>query len=84
MGRVTEAPDLASGGPSITARRVAAYRLRFARVPAPYGDAAADETLAADVAAGQEPGSDRMHEYLQGARRRSSTGWWWNAPSTAG
>ncbi len=65
MGRVTEAPDLASGGPSITARRVAAYRLGFARVPAPYGDAAADEMLAADVAAGQEPASDRMREYLR-------------------
>jgi hypothetical protein len=53
---MTEGPDGAtadapSGGPSITARRVAAYRLGFTRVPAPYGDAAADEALAADVAA---------------------------------
>jgi methyltransferase (TIGR00027 family) len=65
MGRVTQGSDLASGGPSITARRVAAYRLGFARVPAPYGDAAADQALAADVADSQEPASDRMREYLR-------------------
>jgi hypothetical protein len=41
-----------SGAPSITAGRVAAHRLGFPRVPAPYGDPAADEALAADVAAG--------------------------------
>ena len=29
-------------GPSWTARRVAAHRLDFTRVPAPYSDAAAD------------------------------------------
>ncbi len=40
------------GGPSVTARRVAAHRLGFSRVPAPYGAPAADEALAADVAAG--------------------------------
>ncbi len=40
------------GGPSATARRVAAHRLGFTRVPAAYGDPAADEALAADVAAG--------------------------------
>ena len=34
------------GGPSITARRVAAHRLGFTRVPAAYGDPAADEALA--------------------------------------
>ena len=62
---MTHGPDLASGGPSITARRVAAYRLGFARVPAPYGDAAADETLAADVAGGEEPAEGRMREYLR-------------------
>src|SRR5579859_2078435 len=65
MGRVTQGSDLASGGPSITARRVAGYRLGFARAPAPYGDAAADQALAADVADGQEPASDRMREYLR-------------------
>ena len=68
-GPVTQGPDLASGGPSITARRVAAYRLGFTRVPAPYGDAAADETLAADVAAGQEPAAGRMREYLEARTR---------------
>jgi methyltransferase (TIGR00027 family) len=66
---VTQGPDLASGGPSITARRVAAYRLGFTRVPAPYGDGAADETLAADVAAGQEPAAGRMRDYLEARTR---------------
>jgi methyltransferase (TIGR00027 family) len=56
-------------GPSVTARRVAAYRLGFTRVPAPYGDAAADEALAADVAAGQEPAASRMREYLEARTR---------------
>ena len=60
---------MGSGGPSITARRVAAYRLGFARVPAPYGDAAADEALAADVAAGEEPAAGRMREYLDARTR---------------
>ena len=40
------------GGPSITARRVAAHRLGFTRIPAPYGDPAADDVLATDVASG--------------------------------
>ena len=66
---MTQGPDLASGGPSITARRVAAYRLGFARVPAPYGDAAADETLAGDVAGGEEPAEGRMREYLRARTR---------------
>jgi len=61
--------DLPGGGPSITARRVAAYRLGFTRVPTPYGDAAADEALAADVAAGQEPAAGRMREYLDARTR---------------
>ncbi len=74
MSRVTEGPDLANTdlahrGPSVTARRVAAYRLGFARVPAPYGDAAADEALAADVAAGQELAAGRMREYLDARTR---------------
>ena len=69
MSRVTEAPERDNGGPSITARRVAAYRLGFTRVPAPYGDAAADEALAADVAAGQEPGAGRMRDYLDARTR---------------
>src|SRR5580658_7589054 len=57
------------GGPSATARRVAAYRLGFTRVPAPYGDTDADAALAADVAAGQEPAADRMREYLEARTR---------------
>ena len=39
------------GQVSVTAQRVAAQRLTFDRVPAPYGDPAADDTLARDVAA---------------------------------
>ena len=53
------------GEPSLTARRVAAQRLAFERVPAPYGDAAAEEALARDVAgdlAGMGPGG--MGRYL--------------------
>jgi methyltransferase (TIGR00027 family) len=53
-----------SGGPSITARRVAAHRLGFPRVQAPYGDPAADDALAADVAAGQASTASRMRDYL--------------------
>jgi methyltransferase (TIGR00027 family) len=52
------------GGPSVTARRVAAHRLGFSRVPAAYGTPAADEALTADVAAGQVAPANRMHDYL--------------------
>ena len=52
------------GGPSVTARRVAAHRLGFARVATGYGDPAADEALAADVAAGRAAPANRMHDYL--------------------
>src|SRR5712691_2212041 len=52
------------GGPSVTARRVAAHRLGFARVATDYGDPAADEALSADVAAGQAAPANRMHDYL--------------------
>jgi methyltransferase (TIGR00027 family) len=48
---------------------VASYRLGFTRVPAPYGEAAADEALAADVAAGQEAGTGRMREHLDARTR---------------
>jgi methyltransferase (TIGR00027 family) len=58
-----------SSGPSVTARRVAAYRLGFTRVPALYGDAAADEALAADVAAGEEVTAGGMREYLDARTR---------------
>jgi hypothetical protein len=53
-----------NGGPSVTARRVAAHRLAFDRAAADYGDPAADEALAADVAAGQAAPANRMHDYL--------------------
>ncbi len=52
------------GGPSVTARRVAAHRLGFSRVPAAYGVPAADEALSADVATGQVAPASRMHDYL--------------------
>jgi methyltransferase (TIGR00027 family) len=53
----------------VTAQRVAAHRLTFDRVPAPYGDPAADEALARDVAvaAAAEPGP--MREYLRARTR---------------
>ena len=51
------------GGPSVTARRVASYRLSYDRVAAPYGDPSADDRLASDVAGGERfepsPGMDR-------------------------
>ena len=52
------------GGPSVTASRVAAHRLGFARVATDYGDPAAGEALAADVAAGRAAPANRMHDYL--------------------
>ena len=53
-----------AGGPSVTARRVAAHRLVFDRAAAGYGDPAADHALAADVAAGDVAPANRMHDYL--------------------
>ena len=52
--------------PSQTARGVAAHRLDYERLKAPYGDPAADEALTRDVADGlvRLPGSPR-HEYLR-------------------
>jgi methyltransferase (TIGR00027 family) len=57
------------GGPSVTARRVAAHRLGFARVATDDGDPAADEALAADVAAGRAAPASRMHDYLAARTR---------------
>ena len=54
-----------AGTASRTARSVAACRLEYERVPAPFGDAEADEALAADVAAGYVPEHDRKYEYLR-------------------
>jgi methyltransferase (TIGR00027 family) len=59
------------GLPSVTAARVAAYRLALERLPFPSGDPAADERLTADVAAGVgdfEP-SERMGRYLAARTR---------------
>jgi methyltransferase (TIGR00027 family) len=62
------------GSPSLTAQRVAAHRLSFERLEAPFGDPDADRRLAADVAAGVseaarrtsgEP-NERMVRYLRG------------------
>ena len=56
----------ASAGVSITAQRVAAYRLGFARAPAPFGDPEAEERLARDVAGvGDFDRSERMERYLR-------------------
>ncbi|MGH3209706.1 MAG: class I SAM-dependent methyltransferase, partial [Trebonia sp.] len=53
------------GTASHTARSVAARRLEYDRVAAPYGDPAADEALAGDVADGLVPTRNRMHEYIR-------------------
>ncbi len=53
------------GTASQTARSVAAHRLEFERVAADYGDRAADRSLTADVADGQQPSRGRMREYLR-------------------
>jgi methyltransferase (TIGR00027 family) len=55
-----------AGAPSQTARRVAAHRLEFTRVAADYGDPAADQALAADVAAGRKAPASRIHDHLAG------------------
>jgi methyltransferase (TIGR00027 family) len=53
------------GTASYTARSVAARRLEYDRLAAPYGEPAADEALAADVADGLIPAHNRMHEYIR-------------------
>jgi methyltransferase (TIGR00027 family) len=53
------------GSASVTARRVAAHRLDYDRLQAPYGDPAADDALARDVAAGMAAPASRMHDYLR-------------------
>jgi methyltransferase (TIGR00027 family) len=54
------------GRPSVTAQRVAAHRIAFDRLTAPFGDPSADEALARDVWAGTEvaPG-DPIVRYLR-------------------
>lgn len=53
------------GTASRTARSVAARRLQYERVAAPYGDPAADDALTSDVAAGLTPSPGPMHEYIR-------------------
>ena len=50
---------------SVTAQRVAAHRLTFDRIPAPYGDPAADEALARDVATAADVAPGPMRDYLR-------------------
>jgi methyltransferase (TIGR00027 family) len=58
------------GRPSLTAQRVALHRRTFDRVPTSFGDAEADDALAADVAQGGEAAGTQtgewMVEYLRG------------------
>jgi len=54
---------------SVTAQRVAAHRLTFDRVPAPYGDPAADDEVARDVAAGVAVAPGPMRDYLRARTR---------------
>jgi methyltransferase (TIGR00027 family) len=49
----------------VTAQRVAAHRLTFGRVPAPYGDPAAEDALARDVAAAASVTDGPMRQYLR-------------------
>ena len=57
------------GQVSVTAQRVAAQRLTFGRVPAPYGDPAADDTLARDVAAAVSTEPGPLSDYLRARTR---------------
>jgi methyltransferase (TIGR00027 family) len=49
----------------MTARRVSAHRLSYARLPWAAGDAGAEDALAADVAGDTDVRHGRMHEYLR-------------------
>jgi methyltransferase (TIGR00027 family) len=53
------------GTASHTARSVAAHRLGYDRLAAPYGDPDADEALARDVAGGMDPPNTWMRDYLR-------------------
>lgn len=53
-----------TGAASETARRVAAQRLTFARVPAPWGEPGADTRLAEHVAAGLDGTAGNLRGYL--------------------
>jgi methyltransferase (TIGR00027 family) len=58
-----------TGRASVTAQRVAAHRLTFGRAPAPYGDPAADDALARDVAAAVSTQPGPMRDYLRARTR---------------
>jgi methyltransferase (TIGR00027 family) len=58
-----------AGQASVTAQRVAAHRLTFDRLPAPYGDPGADDALARDVAAAASAAPGPMREYLRARTR---------------
>lgn len=53
-----------TGAASETARRVAAQRLTFPRVPAPWGEPAADVRLAEHVAGGLDGTAGNLRDYL--------------------
>jgi O-methyltransferase involved in polyketide biosynthesis len=58
---------MSSDAVSVTARRVAAYRLAFERLATDYGRPAADEALSRDVADGESPDlGGAMARYLRG------------------
>src|SRR6516164_9686382 len=58
---------MSSGAVSVTARRVAAYRLAFERLETDYGQPTADEALARDVADGESPDlGGAMARHLRG------------------
>lgn len=57
---------MTDGLPSATARRVAAYRLRFDRPAVGYGCPEADDALAHDVADADGRDTDAMDRYLRG------------------
>ena len=63
------------GTASHTARSVAARRLEYDRVAAPYGDPAADEALTGDVADGLVPRATGCTS-TSGHAPPSSTGSW--------
>jgi methyltransferase (TIGR00027 family) len=58
-----------TGQPSVTAQRVATHRLTFDRVAVPYGDPAADDALARDVAAAVSTEPGPMRDYLRARTR---------------
>ena len=58
-----------AGEASMTARRVAAQRLTFPRVPAPYGEPEGDDRLARDVAGDIDGSTGLMRDYLAARTR---------------